>query len=97
VVAAIAGVGYTPFTRSSGRSVLGLAAEACREAVKDSGIDWRDVDGVSSFMVGNDSVPTQAVATVLGLPELRYSIDLNLGGQAPCQLDRPKAFSFFEP
>ena len=86
MVAAIAGVGYTPFTRSSGRSVLGLAAEACREAVKDSGIDWRDVDGVSSFMVGNDSVPTQAVATVLGLPELRYSIDLNLGGQAPCHL-----------
>ena len=34
----------------------------------------------------HDSVPTQAVATVLGLPQLRFSLDIDLGGQAPCHL-----------
>jgi acetyl-CoA acetyltransferase len=37
-------------------------------------------------MVMSDSVPTQAVATVLGVPQLRISLDVNLGGQAPCFL-----------
>ena len=37
-------------------------------------------------MVMHDSVPSQAVATVLGLPQLRYSLDIDLGGQAPCHL-----------
>ncbi len=37
-------------------------------------------------MVMHDSVPTQAVATVLGLPQLRFSLDIDLGGQAPCHL-----------
>jgi acetyl-CoA acetyltransferase len=31
-------------------------------------------------------VLTQAVATVLGVPRLRWAIDLQLGGQAPCHL-----------
>ena len=44
------------------------------------------VDGIASFMVMHDSVPTQAVATVLGLPQLRFSLDIDLGGQAPCHL-----------
>jgi acetyl-CoA acetyltransferase len=37
-------------------------------------------------MLMHDSVPCQAVATGLALPELRYSLDLQLGGQAPCYL-----------
>src|SRR6201996_7903270 len=49
-------------------------------------MDRRDVDGIASFMVMHDSVPTQAVATVLGLPQLRFSLDIDLGGQAPCHL-----------
>jgi len=36
-----------------------------------------------SFSVLDDSVASQAVATVLGLPELTYVLDMNLGGQAP--------------
>lgn len=84
--AAIAGVGYTPFTRDSGRSVLSLATEACRAAVADAGLTPADVDGVASFSVMNDSVPSQAVATTLALPSLRFSVDADLGGQAPCYL-----------
>ncbi|MBV8087547.1 MAG: hypothetical protein JO247_22285 [Chloroflexi bacterium] len=84
--AAISGVGYTPFTRESGKSVLALATEASRNAIEDAGLQPKDVDGIVSFMLMNDSVPCQSVATALALPELRYSLDLQLGGQAPCYL-----------
>jgi acetyl-CoA acetyltransferase len=80
---AIAGVGYTPFTRRSEKSVLDLAAEACRNAIADAGLDPRAVDGVASFSVLSDSVPSQSVGTVLGLPTQTYVLDLQLGGQAP--------------
>ena len=80
---AIAGVGYTDFSRDSGRSVLALAAEACRNAVEDAGLEGERVDGIASFSVLNDSVPGQSVATVLGLGKLGYCLDMSLGGQAP--------------
>jgi acetyl-CoA acetyltransferase len=84
--AAIAGVGYTPFTRESGRSVLDQATAACRAAVEDAGLAPTDVDGIISFQVMHDSVPAQAVATALALPGLRLAVDADLGGQAPCHL-----------
>ncbi len=80
---AIAGVGYTPLSRSSGRSVLALATEACRNALEDAGLEPERVGGIASFSVLNDSVPGQAVATALALGPLAYVLDLNLGGQAP--------------
>lgn len=81
---AIAGVGYTPFTKSSGRSVMSLAIEACRNALEDAGIPAETVDGIVTFSLFNDSVLGQAVANGLDVPKLRYALDLNLGGQAPC-------------
>ena len=84
--AAITGVGYTDFTRASGRTVLDLASEACRRAIDDAGLTAADVDGLGSFMLMHDSVPCVAVATVLGLPDVRWLVDLQLGGQAPCHL-----------
>jgi acetyl-CoA acetyltransferase len=81
---AIAGVGYTSFTRRSGRTVLDLATEACRNAVTDAGLARDDVDGVGSFSIFSDSVPCSAVATALALPGLRYTLDLNAAGQSPC-------------
>ncbi|MET1082534.1 MAG: lipid-transfer protein [Burkholderiales bacterium] len=80
---AIVGVGETAYMKESGRSVLSLALEACSKALQDSGLDAGDVDGVVSFSYQNDSVGTQAIATGLHTGELRYSLDLNLGGQAP--------------
>lgn len=84
--AAIVGVGYTEFSRASGRSVLDLAHAACADALADAGISANDVDGVGSFMVMHDSVKCQAVATTLAVDGLRWSVDLDLGGQAPCHL-----------
>jgi acetyl-CoA acetyltransferase len=84
--AAITGVGYTPFSKRSGQTVLDLAVQACRQAVADAGLAHDDVDGIVSFSVMHDSVPTQAVATALAVPQLRFSLDIDLGGQAPCHL-----------
>jgi len=84
--AAIVGVGYTPFTRNSGRSVLALATEAAREAVKDAGLPLKQVDGIGSYMVLNDSVSCGALGTALGLPELRWVMEFQHGGQSPCHV-----------
>ncbi len=84
--AAISGVGYTELSRHSGRSVLDLATEACARAVDDAGLAPAEVDGMASFMVMHDSVPCQAVATTLAIPQLGYAVDVDLGGQAPCHL-----------
>jgi acetyl-CoA acetyltransferase len=82
--AAIAGVGYTEFSKNSGRSVLDLATEATREAAFDAGVPLSEVDGVVSFSVLNDSVSSEAVATTLALPGLRFVMDFQQGGQSPC-------------
>jgi len=86
VTAAIAGVGYTDFTKASGRPVLALAHEACHAAALDAGLDPTAIDGILTFSLMHDSVPAQAIATVLALPELRVALDVDLGGQAPCHL-----------
>ena len=84
--AAIAGVGYTAFSKSSGRSVLDLAVEAAGAALADAGLDATQVDGVGSFMVLSDSVSCGALSTALALPRLRWSLDFQNGGQSPCHV-----------
>src|ERR1700760_3272797 len=84
--AAIVGVGYTPFTANTPASVLSLARDACRAAIDDAGMTPTDVDSIASFAVLHDSVPTTAVATALGLRQLRFSLDVDMGGQAPAHL-----------
>jgi acetyl-CoA acetyltransferase len=77
---AIASAGMTPLTRKSGKTVLALATEACREAIAASGIDRREIDGIASFSMYDDSVPAESVAAALGLPDMNYVMDFNNGG-----------------
>ena len=84
--AAIVGVGYTPLTTSADVSILELARQAGEAALADAGMPAKELDGIASFMVLHDSVPTQAVATTLGLEQMRFSLDIDLGGQAPSHL-----------
>lgn len=84
--AAVTGVGFTELSKHSGRPVLALAAEACRAAIADAGLTPADVDGVVTFQYLGDSVPAQAVATALGMGDLRHTLDSGLAGQAPCYL-----------
>src|SRR6185312_4138024 len=83
---AVAGIGQTEFSAASGKSVLQLATEACREAAADAGLGLEDVDGVVSYSIFDDSVPTEAVATALGLADVSYTLDMHPGGQSPCLL-----------
>lgn len=81
--AVIAGVGYTELSKKSGRSVLDLASDACRNAAEDAGLPLSEIDGVGSFSIFNDSVSSEALSTALALPELRYVMDFQQGGQSP--------------
>ena len=76
---ALVGIGATAYTKDSQRSVEALALEACREAINDAGLTRDDVDGIVTYGLA-DTVSTSTVATGLGLPHLRYSVDLNAGG-----------------
>jgi len=77
--AAIVGVGYTDFSRQSGRTVLALALEAIGKALADAGLERAAVDGILSYSLG-DSVPAAAVARSLGLENYRWHNDYFGGG-----------------
>lgn len=74
---AITGVGQTEFSRSSGRSVNRLAAEAIRAACSDAGIEPRHLDGVVPFVLGPSA---EDVAGMFGLENLNFSLVPRLGG-----------------
>ena len=78
---AITGIGYTEFTRNSGRTVRSLASEACIKAVADGGLTVADIDGIISFNF-NDSAPAMSVATEIGVPQANYAVDFQSGGNA---------------
>ena len=68
---AIVGIGYTDFTKRSGRTVRSLASEACLKAVADAGLTVNDVDGLVSFHF-TDSAPAIGVAsTTAGSKRMR--------------------------
>lgn len=81
--AAVAGVGYTPFTRGSGCSTLELATRAGLAAIDDAGLAASDVDGVANFSLHGDSPDCEAMATGLGARSLRWFFDCGQGGQVP--------------
>ncbi|WTW98841.1 lipid-transfer protein [Streptomycetaceae bacterium NBC_01309] len=76
---AIAGVGWTEYSRNSGVSTLTLALRAVTAALDDAGLRLSDIDGVACHRVG-DSVPAVLVAQALGVKDLRYHLDMFGGG-----------------
>lgn len=77
--AAIVGIGCTEFSKDSGTSTLGLAARAIKTAVRDAGLELRDIDGLATFGPG-DSVPPNVLAQSLGMQSMHYFVDQNFGG-----------------
>ncbi|MEV0403657.1 acetyl-CoA acetyltransferase [Actinoallomurus sp. NPDC050550] len=77
--AAIAGVGYTPFSKDSGVSTLTLAIDAILAALDDAGLTVDDVDALATHRVG-DSTPPWVVAPALGVPEVSWYLDQFGGG-----------------
>ncbi|GAA3445010.1 thiolase C-terminal domain-containing protein [Planomonospora venezuelensis] len=77
--AAVAGIGMTALTRSSGRTELELAVEASRAACADAGVEPGEVDAVLSYHL-NDSAPVVQVAAALRIEPLGWHNDITGGG-----------------
>ena len=86
--AVVVGVGESTYYKRGGSpdSEFQLACTAIRRAVEDAGLPVKQVDGIGSFMVLNDSVSCGALGTALGLPELRWTMEFQHGGQSPCHV-----------
>src|ERR1700684_4568058 len=76
----IVGVGETPHMRPSNRTTLSMAREAVRKALADAGLEAGDVDGMTSYSIG-DSTTSPHVATALGM-RLNYAVDILGGGSS---------------
>jgi acetyl-CoA acetyltransferase len=80
--AAIVGIGATEFSKSSGRSELQLALEACAAACEDAGVAPEQVNGLSTFTM--ETNPESEIMRGLGIPELTHFSRIHFGGGAPC-------------
>ncbi|MFI6484066.1 thiolase C-terminal domain-containing protein [Nonomuraea sp. NPDC050663] len=76
---AVAGVGYTDFSKNSGVSTLTLACRAILAALDDAGLGVDDVDGIATHRVG-DSVPPSTVGPALGMNAPTWYLDQFGGG-----------------
>ena len=80
--AVIAGMGYTEFSKDSGRSEQRLAAEAILAAAADAGIGPHEIDGLLTFTMDNNR--STYVARMLGIPSVRLMAETIGGGGGGC-------------
>ncbi|MFM9938319.1 MAG: thiolase family protein [Hyphomicrobiaceae bacterium] len=76
--AAITGVGDTRYSKSSGKSVTALQMEASLNAIRDAGLDPKQIDGIIAY--GSMSVVAEDFITNFGIPDLKFSATTPLGG-----------------
>ena len=76
--AADTGVGETTYTRVTDKSALALSLEASLAAIRDAGLDPKDIDGVIPYGAGG--IVAEDFITNFGLPDLRYSAQTPMGG-----------------
>ncbi|MGE2692496.1 thiolase C-terminal domain-containing protein [Mycolicibacterium pulveris] len=79
---AIIGIGATEFSKTSGRSVAALAAEASLAAIADAGLTAADIDGV--VRSDYDTVHHSDIGQWLGLTNLTFWGATGTGGASPC-------------
>ncbi len=89
---AITGIGYTAFTRRSGRSVLSLAVEAALGALHDAGIAPDRLGAVLEFQQG-DSPKADELGVAIGAPPDSWYEDLYGGGHLACAIVAKAAMS----
>lgn len=77
---AVVGIGATPYYRrgqSLPQTQLSMACTAIIAALEDAGLTVDDLDG---FSIYSNSVDPSEVASVLGVPEVRFAATLTSGG-----------------
>lgn len=79
--AAITGIGETPYSKKSGKSVAALYMEASLLAIRDAGLSPKDIDGIIPY--SNSPLVAEDIATSFGIPDLRFSATTPLGGASP--------------
>ena len=78
---AIVGVGETEPSRRDPRTVPELAADACRLALAEAGIDAAEVDGLcaESFTFGK-RVPPDNIAHRIGMTQRPFTAEVGIAG-----------------
>ncbi len=82
---AIAGIGWTAFSRKSGVTTLSLAAESSLKAIADAGLQVQDIDGVVSFYHRQpEGQMVRELVRALGLKKCNFEFYSDGGGGWNC-------------
>lgn len=68
---AVTGIGETTYVRASPRTAFELQIEASLAAIRDAGLDPKEIDGI--IPIGITGAPAEAFVTNFGIPDLRFS------------------------
>ncbi len=77
---AIVGVGETDYVRGATSSLTDRILQASSEAIADAGLRPADVDAI---IVPNNMLSNEEIAANLGVPDVRYSVAVHMGGAGP--------------
>lgn len=80
--ACIVGIGQTKYARGEGSGVsqLALQLQACIAAIRETGLEAGEIDGIMPFP---NLGTAEAFAANLGCQNLRFAATINMGGAAP--------------
>jgi acetyl-CoA acetyltransferase len=78
--AAIVGIAESDYVRGATATVPELVLDVSMRAIADAGLRPSDIDGV---IPPPGFVSTEEIAANLGMPEVRYSVTVHMGGASP--------------
>ncbi len=93
---AIAGIGWTAFSKASGTSVLNLSVEASLNAIADAGLTVDDIDGVLNYQYNTtDSIYPRELSYAMGMKNCNFQILDAHGGTSACSLIATAAMAIY--